>query len=112
MESTRQKKVARLVQKEMAEIFQRESRNLFMGAFITVTTTRISPDLSHAKVYLSMFKVSKPEELLIHIRSVKPEIRKQLGEKVRHQLRIVPDLEFFLDDSLDYLENIDRLLKD
>jgi ribosome-binding factor A len=110
MESTRQKKVARLVQKEMAELFQRESRNLFGGAFITVTTTRISPDLSHVKVYLSMFKVEKPEEMLKHIDSIKSEIRNQLGQKVRHQLRIVPHLDFFLDDSLDYFENIDRIL--
>lgn len=110
MESTRQKKVARLIQKEMAELFQKESRNLFAGAFITVTTARISPDLSHAKVYLSMFKVEKPEEMLKLIDSVKSEIRNRLGQKVRHQLRIVPHLDFFLDDSLDYLENIDRIL--
>lgn len=110
MESTRQKKVARLVQKEMAELFQRESRNLFGGAFITVTTSRISPDLSHAKVYLSMFKVEKPQEMLKHIDSIKSEIRNRLGQKVRHQLRIVPHLDFFLDDSLDYFENIDRIL--
>jgi ribosome-binding factor A len=110
MESTRQKKVARLIQKEMAELFQKESRNLFAGAFITVTTARISPDLSHAKVYLSMFKVEKPDEMLKLIDSVKSEIRNRLGQKVRHQLRIVPHLDFFLDDSLDYLENIDRIL--
>ena len=110
MESTRQKKVARLVQKEMAELFQKESRNLFNGAFITVTTARISPDLGHAKIYLSMFKVEKLEELLGQIQGLKKEIRKRLGEKVRHQLRIVPDLDFYVDDSLDYLENIDRLL--
>lgn len=110
MESTRQKKVARLIQKEMAELFQRESKTLFQGAFITVTTARISPDLGHAKVYLSMFKVEKPELLLNEIREHKKEIRKRLGEKVRHQLRIVPDIDFFIDDSLDYLENIDKLL--
>ncbi|MCB0819133.1 MAG: 30S ribosome-binding factor RbfA [Bacteroidetes bacterium] len=110
MESTRQKKVARLVQKEMAEVFQRESRNLFNGAFITVTQARISPDLGHAKIYLSMFKVEKPQELLSLIKAQKHEIRRRLGEKVRHQLRIVPDLDFFIDDSLDYYENIDRLL--
>lgn len=111
MESTRQKKVARLIQKEMAEIFLRESRNLFNGAFITVTTARISPDLGYAKVYLSMFKVADQKELLEQINGLKKDIRKRLGEKVRHQLRIVPELEFHIDDSLDYLENIDRLLK-
>ncbi len=111
MESTRQKKVARLIQKEMAEIFLRESRNLFNGAFITVTTARISPDLGYAKVYLSMFKVADQKELLEQINGLKKDIRKRLGEKVRHQLRIVPELEFHIDDTLDYLENIDRLLK-
>lgn len=111
MESTRQKKVARLIQKEMAGMFQRESRTLFDGAFITVTQVRISPDLGHARVYLSFFKVEKPEEMLGHITGIKKEIRKRLGEVVRKQLRVVPDLDFFIDDSLDYYENIDRLLK-
>lgn len=110
-ESTRQKKVARLIQKEMAEYFLYESRNLFQGAFITVTTARISPDLGYAKVYLSMFKVADQQALLDQINLIKKDIRKKLGEKVRHQLRIVPELEFHIDDSLDYLENIDRLLK-
>jgi ribosome-binding factor A len=112
METTRMKKVARLLQKELAEIFLFESKNLFEGAFITVTQVRVSPDLSYAKAYLSMFKVAKPNDMLSHITVQKKEIRKRLGEKVRHQLRIVPDLEFFIDDSLDYFENIDKLLKD
>lgn len=111
MESTRQKKVARLIQKEMAEFFQKESRTYFNGAFITVTTVRISPDLGYAKIYLSMFKVPNQQELLGQIELLKKDIRKKFGEKIRHQLRIVPELEFFIDDSLDYLENIDRLLK-
>ncbi len=111
MESTRQKKVARLIQKEMADFFLKESKNLFSGAFITVTTSRISPDLGYAKIYLSMFKVADQQALLGQINLIKKEIRKKLGEKVRHQLRIVPELEFYIDDSLDYLENIDRLLK-
>jgi ribosome-binding factor A len=110
MESTRQKKVSRLVQKELAFYFQRESRNHFGSALITVTIVRVSPDLSHARVYLSLFKAPKPEELMEVIKGMKKEIRKMLGELVRNQLRIVPDLDFFLDDSIDYFENIDRLL--
>jgi len=111
MESTRQKKVARLIQKELAEYFLRESKRLFDGAFITVTVVRTSPDFAHARVYLSFFKAEKPTEMLAHILAIKKEIRHKLGEAVRNQLRIVPDLDFFIDDSLDYYENIDRLLK-
>jgi ribosome-binding factor A len=111
MESTRQKKVARLVQKELATYFLRESKTLYGGAFITVTTVRISPDLSHARVYLSLFKAADAGALLDQIVAEKKEIRKHLGEMVRKQLRIVPDLDFFLDDSLDYFEKIDKLLK-
>jgi ribosome-binding factor A len=111
MESTRQKKVARLVQKELANYFLRESKDLFAGAFITVTTVRISPDLGHARVYLSLFKAADPKALIEQINQAKKEVRKYLGEMVRRQLRIVPDLDFFLDDSLDYFEKIDQLLK-
>jgi ribosome-binding factor A len=78
---------------------------------ITVTVVRVSPDLSYARVYLSLFKAKKPEELLETIRFMKKDIRRKLGELVRNQLRIVPDLDFFIDDSLDYFENIDRLLQ-
>jgi len=110
-ESTRQKKVARLIQKELVIYFQRESQMHFGSAMITVTIVRVSPDLSHARVYLSLFKAKKPEELLNTIRFMKSDIRRKLGELVRNQLRIVPDLDFFIDDSLDYFENIDRLLQ-
>lgn len=109
-ESTRQKKVARLIQKELAGLFQRESRNLFGGAMITVTVVRVSPDLSYARVYLSLFKVEKPQQLIDEIKLMKKDIRRRLGEIVGKQLRIVPDLDFFIDDSLDYFEKIDRLL--
>jgi ribosome-binding factor A len=111
MESTRQKKVARLIQKELAEFFLFESKRLFEGAFITVTIVRVSPDLAHARVYLSFFKAEKPTEMLAHILAIKKEIRRKFGEAVRNQLRIVPDLDFYIDDSIDYYENIERLLK-
>ena len=112
MESTRQKKVARLIQKELANYFLRQGKTLYGGAFVTVTTVRISQDLSHARVYLSLFKADDPKALLNQITEGKKEIRRQLGEIVRKQLRIVPDFDFYLDDSLDYFENIERLLKD
>ena len=111
MESTRQKKVARLIQKEMANLFLHESKTMFNGAFITVTVVRISPDLGHAKIYLSFFKSEKASEMLSLVQQSKSELRGKLGMQVGKQLRIVPDLDFFIDDSLDYYENIDRLLK-
>ena len=111
MDTTRQNKVSRLLQKELAEIFQRESRNLFGGAFITVTQVRVSPDLSSAKVYVSLFLVKDTGALLKQIKEMYSEIRKQLGIRIKKQLRIVPALDFFIDDSMDYAEKIDRLLK-
>lgn len=111
MESTRQLKVSSLLQKELALIFQRGSKDLFLGAFITVTGVRMSPDLAVAKVYLSFLAVKDKEKLLTHIKTQTKEIRKKLGEKVGKQLRIVPELIFYIDDSLDYVDKIEKLLK-
>jgi ribosome-binding factor A len=111
MESTRQKKVARLIQKEIADLFILMGNSLNPGGMITVTTVRISPDLSQARVYVSVFKGLTSEKVLNNLAHVSKEIRLKLGNKVRHQLRIVPELSFFLDDSLDYFERIDELLK-
>lgn len=111
MESTRLNKVARLLQKELGEIFQRESRNLFGSAFITVTSVRVSPDLSVAKIYLSLFAVKDKVETLKSIKTVTKEIRKLLGDRIKNQVRVIPNLEFFIDDSLDYAMRIDDLLK-
>jgi ribosome-binding factor A len=111
MNSTRQNKVARLLQKELGELFQREARNMFGGALITVTIVRISPDLAEAKVYLSIFGVKNPDEIMKMVKNQYKIIRTKLGEKIKHQLRIVPNLSFFIDDSLDYAEKIDQLLK-
>nr|WP_320117941.1 30S ribosome-binding factor RbfA [uncultured Marinifilum sp.] len=110
MESTRQSKVSRLLQKDLGEIFQVESRNLFGGMMISVTTVRISPDLGLAKVYLSIFPSDKSEETLQVIKMSSKNIRRILGRRVGKQLRIVPELAFFIDDSLDYIENLDNLL--
>jgi len=109
--SIRQQKVESLLQKELAIIFQRESRNLFNGALITVTVIRISPDLGFAKVYLSFFMAKDKDELLKNIRAQNAKIRYDLGRVVGKQLRIVPELQFYRDDSLDYAQNINDLLK-
>jgi len=111
METTRQNKIARLIQKELAEIFQKESRELFHGTLISVTRVRVTSDLSLARAYLSIFPTEKSAEVLKEIKVHTTTIRFELGKKVGKQLRVVPGLEFFIDDSLDYIENIDRLLK-
>jgi ribosome-binding factor A len=111
MESTRQKKVSRLIQKELAELFIRKSNEIAHGKLISVTIVRVSPDLSFAKVFLSIFPSDNQEEVLNNIRDYVPKIRFELGQKIKSQLRIVPEIAFFIDDSLDYIENIDKLLK-
>ncbi len=110
MDSTRQNKVARLLQKELSQIFQRLGNELG-GKLFTVTVVRISPDLSVARVYLSIFPKNKDEDPLEAVNGHNSHIRYELGRKVRNQLRIVPELSFFIDDSLDYIDNIDNLLK-
>jgi ribosome-binding factor A len=110
-DSIRQQKVASLLQKELAVIFQQESRNLFKGALITVTVVRMAPDLGFAKVYLSFFMTEDKDALLKEIRAHKSQIRFILGKAVGKQLRVVPELQFYRDDSIDYAMNINELLK-
>ena len=109
--STRQNKIGRLIQKELSELFRRETQMLFQGKMITVTTVRVTRDMSLARCYLSIFPSDNSQEILDHVNNRKGYLRGELGRIVRHQLRVIPDLEFFLDDSLDYIENIDNLLK-
>ena len=112
MDTTRQNKISRLIQKDMAEILQKEGRNFFSGVLISVTNVRVSPDLSIARVYVSIFPSEKGVEILGEIKKLHSKIRGLLGLKVGKQLRIVPQLDFHIDDSLDYIDNIDRLLKE
>lgn len=112
MESTRQKKVARLVQKELAEIIQHHNAEMAPGKMISVTTVRISPDLSLAKIWVSIFPSEGSEAALEALRSGVPRLRYELGHKVRNQLRIVPEIAFFVDDSNDYIDKITNLLKE
>ena len=111
MDSTRQKKIARLLQKELAEILRISGKEIAPGKMITVTTVRISPDLSVAKVYLSFFPSDGGTSILESVQNQSGRIRHILGQKVRNQLRIIPELTYFIDDSLDYIDNIDTLLK-
>lgn len=110
MATTKQKKVARLVQKELGDIFQKKSRSHFEGKMITVTVVRISPDLLIAKAYLSIYPSKDNEKTLELVKQYSSEIRYELGNRIRHQVRRIPELNFFIDDSLDYIDNIDRLL--
>ena len=110
MQETRQNKIARLLQKELSLIFQQQTRATH-GVMISVTRTKISPDLSICTAYLSVFPGEKGEEILANINANTQQIRYELGTRVRNQMRIIPELRFFIDDSLDYIEHIDELLK-
>lgn len=111
-ESNRQLKVAKLIQKDLGEIFQRELSSAFNNAFITVTGVKISPDLAVARVHLSFLKVDDPKAKVEEINKRKSEVRRILGNKIGKQVRIVPDLFFYLDDTSEYASRIDKLLSD
>ena len=110
METTRQQRIERLLQKELGEIFQSQTQNMH-GVLVSVSKVRISPDLSVCKGYLSIFPSERADEILQNISSNIRTLRYDLGQRVRHQLRIIPELKFFKDDSLDYIDHIDELLK-
>lgn len=110
MEETRQNRIARLLQKELATIFQGQT-HMMHGVLVSVTRVRVSPDLSICTAYLSIFPSEKSEELIENINTNEKQIRFELGRRVRNQLRIIPELRFYLDDSLDYIDHIDELLK-
>jgi ribosome-binding factor A len=110
MQETRQNRICRLLQKELSLIFQSQTRAM-RGVMVSVTRVRVSPDLSICTAYLSIFPSEKSEELLQNIQRNTSQIRYELGTRVRNQLRIIPELRFFIDDSLDYIERIDELLQ-
>ena len=110
MQETRQNKISRLLQKELSIIFQEQTRSTH-GVMVSVTQVRISPDLSICTAHLSIFPSERGEEILANINANVKSIRYNLGSRVRNQLRIIPELRFFIDDSLDYIEHIDELLR-
>ena len=109
-ETTRQQKIGSLLMKDVSDIFLKEGHNFLRGAMVSITKVRISPDLSLAKIYISVFPFEKNQEILKNVKDNAKMIRYELGKKVRTQLRIVPELVFYVDDSLEYVENIDKLL--
>lgn len=110
METTRQNKVARLIQKELSDIFQKQT-SAMRGTLVSVSACRISPDMSICRVYLSVFPSAQAEEIVGNINANMKSVRYELGRRVHMQLRIIPELKFFVDDSLDYDERIASLLK-
>ena len=110
METTRQQKMARLIQKELSEIFRLQTAKMG-GVLVSVSAVRVSPDLSIARAYLSIFPSEKGKEIIESINHNAKSVRYELAQRVRYQLRKTPELTFFIDDSLDYIEHIDSLLK-
>ena len=112
METTRQQKIARQIQRDIADIFQKEAAAVVRGVMVTVTTVRVSPDFGYAKIYVSVFPFDKSAAILEALKGNNWRIRRALGQRIRFQLKVVPELEFFIDDSLEYIENIDNLHKE
>jgi ribosome-binding factor A len=112
MTTTRQHKVSRLLQKELGDYFQRQGSAITGGKMVTVTIVRISPDLGIARVYLSIFPGDQAAEAVQAISDKAGLVRSEVGKKLRNQLRHIPEFVFFLDDSLDYIDRIEDLLKD
>ncbi len=110
-ETTRQQKVSKQIQRDIAEIFQREAAPIVKGILITVTAVRVSPDLSYAKIYVSIFPFDRNEAVMSALKENNWMIRKALGSRIKSQLKVVPEIDFFLDDSLEYIEGIDRAMK-
>lgn len=110
-ESKRQKQVGQLLQKELSDIFQRMGFNILEGGMISISSVRLTPDLLEARVYLSMFQIKDPAAMVLRIKERMGEIRKDLGNRVGKQLRRIPELSFFLDDTLEYVFKMDELFK-
>lgn len=108
--STRQNKISRLVHREMADILLKINKSKFTGKLISVTVVRVTKDLGIARIYLSIFPSEFAQEILSDIQLNNKHIRGELGRKVGKSLRVIPNLEFYIDDSLDYIDNIDKLL--
>ena len=111
METTRQQKVSKAILKELSFVFQKETRQFLGNILVTITSVRVSPDLSDAKIYLSIFPAKDPNESLQVLNNNKKYFRTILAQSVKNQLRIIPELIFYLDDSAEYAEQIESLLK-
>jgi ribosome-binding factor A len=111
MDTTRTLKYGKLIQKELSEIFTLEGKNWYGNNFVTITGVTVTPDLSIARVRISVFKAQKPQDVLKSLKLHTSDIRRSLGSRIRNQARIIPSLEFFIDDSLDYVEKMDNIFR-
>lgn len=109
IESKRQQRFAGVIQQDLAEMFQREGNVWAPGAFVTVTKVRVTPDLAIARIYLSFLNTQTAKDDIATIKTKTNEIRYKLGARIKHQARIVPQLEFFLDDTNEYVEHMDKI---
>jgi len=109
--STRQNKISRLIHREMANIILKINKAKFQGKLISVTVVRVTKDLGIAKIYLSIFPSEFTTEILKEIELINKQIRGELGHNLGKNLRVIPELQFFIDDSLDYIDNISKLIK-
>jgi ribosome-binding factor A len=110
--SIRQEKFGKLIQKELAEVFTEHRSEWFNNAFITISNVTVSPDLGHAKVYMSFFNVSNKNEMLRVVELQTVPIRRELAARIRKQVRIIPELQFFIDDSLDYVFKMEKIFNE
>ncbi len=108
--STRQNKISKLVQREMADIFLKLNKSKYSGKIITVSLVRVTKDMGIARIYLSIYPSQFAQEILSDVQANTKSIRGDLGRRVGKNLRVIPELEFYIDDSLDYIEHIDKLL--
>jgi len=110
MESKRQQKFSRVLQKELAEVFQRDVSHLFNGAYVSITQVRVSPDLGVAKIYLSLLLANNQQEVLQIIKTNTKAIRHALAQRIKNQVRVIPELIFYLDDSAEYAAHMDKII--
>lgn len=110
-EGKRQKQVGGLIQEEMTDIFQRLGLNMIDGGMVSVSSVKVTPDLLEARIYLSLFQVADPKATLKKIEERKWEIKKELAARVKHQLRRIPELKIFLDDTLDHVFKMEEIFK-
>lgn len=112
MDSKRQQKFSRLLQKELAEVFQRECSHLLHGNYVSVSMVRVSPDLGVAKVYISFLLAKNPQEVMQEIKLHAKTIRHELAQRIKNQVRVIPELHFYLDDSAEYASRMDKIISD
>ena len=112
METIKQKKIASLIRETLGEIFQRENLSITQGGMITISHVTISPDLTVARVYLSFFQVKNQQEVLDSLTHNENEMRRKLGNKIRNQVRRIPELHFFVDDTLDQVFRMEEIFKE